>query len=751
MDVRGKKTLAATALNVDTPNDDKAPAAKSTAHIPLGPPSGFETKAPLTLRQITQARQASKSTCVDAIPPLSAVISYDAFERLACETVARVPDLQPLWTWQDTCGHDDADQLYLLGGALRGLLIWLRDQVVEHGEDAVAKMAVPTTEQLLRQVADRDVLALGGLASPADKVVTELGEGWETLAPLDHRNNIALGGPTIEKVGIGPRGIEDHFGGLRHFYEGKLVFIYDGTQHSSVQHGYSVLAEALRLLRFAYELPGLEVTDASWDALAKVGPAEHGALGRSAHGKYLVEKPLVKFLKASGEKPLVALEELRGHNLLSAMADGPYQLPRALLNPSEKPHALKTTVARLVAAGWNAEELRDARRLFRLTPAEQVEFTQHCLEMIGTTPEAAVLLDFEPGIESSAFMLALADGVESLLPAGDFWQDKLSNLRSSVSFFENFFATADVAATTNLEVTFGISVPRDGGHQQDVQNAATNAVAAMFEDLPRRPESEKVELADFLFRVIDEEIDAPYGSVDGAIMVLTKLDTADAGLQLKIFGRLAEEGRRRKGYETALVSLSNPQPELLEALDAHVAEKLTTKNAKIGMSVTSVAFALGRADALLRDTVDTLKTELASPEPSGRVLGEMMRRLYKCPNPPEDQVQGVMQKVDEHLRSTPHSTNFDALAAGFGIFAKTQGRLDLVERMGSALMDSWSDETSEAYALGTWLSGLAEASEATVDVAYQWLTARYPDGVPSRVAHSWNIHGPKEPRLVIAD
>ncbi len=689
MKVRGDKKVGRIDGAAEAPVPSKPAPQTSDADLGLARPSD---EAPPSLRELTRARSARE---VKDVRALSDVVSFERFRAIAQDAVARVPDLE-----------------------------------------------VPDSETLLRQPADRDVLALGGLAKLATEQVETLGDGWECLAPLDQRNNVSLGGPTIEKVGVGPRGIEDPLGGLEHFWRGELVFHHDGSERSSVQHGYSVLAEALRFLRFANELPGLEVDDASWARLAKIGPREMGNLGRGAQGKYLIEKPLAKMAHAVGDDTRKVLGLLREHDLLACVADGPYQLQRALFDPAEDPHAMKKLVARLVADGWNANELRDARRILRLSPAEAVTFTELALSMVAAPKDA--LVEAVAGIETIAFSMRLADTLESD-PA---MREAVDALRSPVAFYTAMFTRSELAAGSNLEVTFGIAVPRDGGLSEQIQSEQLSVAQRMLASLAGRPEADKSELAELLFRVADydDELDPPHGSDRVAYAILKALDSADADVQMRCFEGVVDRSLGYHDISEILLALSRPSDRLKEAVAEKVDAYLAGDTKGLDVELTRLAYRFGLGDRLRSETIQSIEAALDADAPPLSEIGSSLRLLAHAEDVPEPLVQRVMADFDAYVATAELHDDFDNFPASVSVFMRAQGRDDLVQRFTDALGERLAKDPPDDkfFLMETWLRSVVDAGESVRANARDTFLAVYADGVPERMADRYKYVGPSD-------
>ena len=54
----------------------------------------------------------------------------------------RIPDLEPLWSWQETTDTPGADEVYLQGGVLRGVLIWLHEQLQTKSPEEIEALEV---------------------------------------------------------------------------------------------------------------------------------------------------------------------------------------------------------------------------------------------------------------------------------------------------------------------------------------------------------------------------------------------------------------------------------------------------------------------------------------------------------------------------------------------------------------------------------------------------------------------------------
>jgi hypothetical protein len=255
--------------------------------------------------------------------PLRELVSYPELETLVKASVAKVPDLQPLWTW----AKPGVQPAYVGGGALRGLLHWLRRQLQTKGPAEVLALDVPPmTSLVLQPQSDLDLFT-------RDNLVEELKEdrpqyaAWDILNESFCKASLEAGGPALEKLRVSPTEIVDPAGGLRDYYEGTLKFLVtpdSGLRENKILRFNSRLAQALRFLRMLEDLPELEADPKALSFIRGIYALEGPVLTRHPSTDYWIEKGLKKLFTATGKKRKRTLAILERANLLGILEQKGY-------------------------------------------------------------------------------------------------------------------------------------------------------------------------------------------------------------------------------------------------------------------------------------------------------------------------------------------------------------------------------------------------------------------------------------------
>ncbi len=252
--------------------------------------------------------------------PLSAIVTYPQFETLLKDSARRVPELRPLWTWN----APEAQPAHAGGGAIRGLVHWLYRELQRHTPREILALHVPPIGELLLQLeSDLDIFT-------RDNLIDELREDrpeyakWDILPDSFYAASVASGGTTLEKLKVNPVEIVDPLGGLRHYYDGKLVFHVtpdSDMRGSDIVRDNSRLAQALRFLRIGVNLPELALDKDSMKFIRSIAELEGPLLRRSKGTDYWIEKAVKKLWVATGrdrERTLAILRDANLHDLLES-------------------------------------------------------------------------------------------------------------------------------------------------------------------------------------------------------------------------------------------------------------------------------------------------------------------------------------------------------------------------------------------------------------------------------------------------
>ncbi len=317
--------------------------------------------------------------------PLSKIITYQQWTSLLMRHVGKIPELVPYWQWAQQTGSD----IYYGGGTLRGLKHWLYVQLQHHHYNVVWNIQTPSIHQLqLQEGSDIDLWAPDELIQ---RLKTELPmyANWDILGDSFHRGNVKLGGPTLEKIRINPWKHDDPLNGLAHYYEGKLVFHWTPELEFREsfwvdKRGNSRTTEALRYVRFLYNLPELSLDEESKQNIHNIISNEADILYRSETTDYWIKKSLKKLLIATGYNMVETVDALREMRLLQIMGRYQYNF--------EFKASLPDYVGALVNRGFSLGELKWVQRMFPPQTVEEcIRFMNSILYRVQTAEEFLIL------------------------------------------------------------------------------------------------------------------------------------------------------------------------------------------------------------------------------------------------------------------------------------------------------------------------------------------------------------------------
>lgn len=748
----------------------------------LGEPVGFADLAAARRSRVQSAAVQAPTP----VRPLSEILPYDRFIQLLQHTVRQIPDLDPLWSWQETTDTAGADEVYLQGGVLRGVLIWLHEQLQTKSPEEIESMPLASTEDLLTQLADRDLLSLALTEEQLEAEVPYVDEeNYEVRSPLDQRNAVLMGGTTLEKAGVSPVSIIDPLDGLEHFWKGQLVYA-TGEWRSAPTQGYSLLDGALRHLRFVHDLWFLEVPPDSLERLQAVGPSEFGVNGRTAMSKHMIEKPLAKFLESVGRDVVRALDILRVSEFLPTISDGNYQFQRDVLDPSTGAQHLPRLVAKLVERGFDGTDLRQARRVLRLSAEEQVHFTRVAASLLGDDPEQVLeLFETRPGADHGPYgrTLAAAFSPEDFGGAGwtDAHRERLGGLLTAASsaefFFRDAFEQNEVAAMSTTQIALGITMPERGDYGAVTRHELITTTRELLDALATRPEDEKTALADLLFDVLAYEVDFDVSSNSDelAMLLFSKLDPKSESVQMRMFEE-AKDGSNRTEMLDVLAKLSAPCHALKEAVAAEVHDQIdpppkppppvrsgkkrrTRKKPRerpiptVDVRMAQLAAAYGVGDEARTYLVTGLERELDRTPPNHLNLARLFGPLGAFDDAPAELVERYFEMAEAHVLSGGIEDDSDRLVGGTQVFIRTADRADLARRLGGLVEKAWAADVPMDGLLHAWARALKDLSDAAPkEEARDTLLARLADEtipIDTTCFHAWAYWGPKDVTLDI--
>ncbi|MGZ3774531.1 MAG: hypothetical protein ACXVCY_12380 [Pseudobdellovibrionaceae bacterium] len=316
--------------------------------------------------------------------PLKELVTYSEFVDLLKDSVSRIPDLQEYWKWQKKGNYP----VFVGGGVIRGLMHWLYIQLQTNDIATIKKMKIPTIDELqLQEGSDVDLFAPDNLIEKMEKQLPQYAE-WDILPDSFYVNNIKLGGPTIEKFRVNPDVLEDPLDGVKHYYDGRLVFYWTPENifrklYWVAKRGNTKTTEALRFVRFLYNLPELSSDSQSIELISTISTLEIPLITKSQDNNWWLKKGLNKLFWATKSDLVETLDALRQFKLLRVLSYHQYKI--------EGSFELWKYAHRLKARGFSMSELKGVERMMQPSVNDSEKFLTELLPYVKSADEFITL------------------------------------------------------------------------------------------------------------------------------------------------------------------------------------------------------------------------------------------------------------------------------------------------------------------------------------------------------------------------
>lgn len=286
--------------------------------------------------------------------PLRNLISFNDFQSLLKFNAARVPDLKPIWEASNQIGH----RVYWAGGTVRGFLRWHYLQLQKYSAEEIRTMPMPSLSkmQLLGGI-DIDLVGPDSDFEETRRQLRQIGD-LDYISERTYQQLVEVGGPTIEKLIINPNEIRDPKSGLRHYYDGFLVFESVPDEifrklHIVENEDYTKTTEALRYIRFLHNMPETRADEASVARIRKIAETEKDFIRREDRWDFIMTAVKKLFLSLHGDVAR-SISELEKFNLLVMLANAGFVGPT--------PYEFSVYAKELNLSEFSAEEIKAAYR-----------------------------------------------------------------------------------------------------------------------------------------------------------------------------------------------------------------------------------------------------------------------------------------------------------------------------------------------------------------------------------------------------
>jgi hypothetical protein len=254
-------------------------------------------------------------------------LSETQIQTLMKTSVSKIPDLREFWTLASS--NPEFKNVYIMGGVLRGLIVHLNQKLSTHSYEEILKLPVPSTDQLLLQNADKDILNLTNGYVTTQKLEEMFPVPYEIIPSTFYQNSVDIGGTSIEKFAVNPFGVNDPYDFIHDLREGTLSFKYDPSKLKKydIEEGFSGTQLILRAIRYKKENGFLNLPSNFEKMTQAVLKTENDKFYETSKHKYMLAKPLNKIFKACHEDFVDFFQTLKNANVLSFLADHNIQLP----------------------------------------------------------------------------------------------------------------------------------------------------------------------------------------------------------------------------------------------------------------------------------------------------------------------------------------------------------------------------------------------------------------------------------------
>ncbi len=306
--------------------------------------------------------------------PLSSLLKTEQLADLLKSAALRVPDLVETWKFAAEKGIP----IYLGGGLVRGLLMWIKNTVEKKGINATFYDPVPSSKELLLLGgSDRDMYVDKKFHAQLREFNSDL-SSWDFSPLRAHEDSVLGGGVTIEKILVSPTEIIDPFSSLEDFRQG--ILSYKDLPSAEIaetfwfkERGNSKIAMILRYLRMSLDLSSLSIPEEIRLSLINEAKSELPTLGER-HRSW-IEKGLSKLYLSSGARIEVFLKILKDYELLTPLTEKGFALKDDLHFPVDL-NELKLlgfsdheiSIAKTFCSQAKGKTLRDLIKVFNGRP-----------------------------------------------------------------------------------------------------------------------------------------------------------------------------------------------------------------------------------------------------------------------------------------------------------------------------------------------------------------------------------------------
>lgn len=399
----------------------------------------------------TELQKLSKA--VPLLRPLKELLTYEEWEALVLLKVSEIPELRAVWYFR-TQKKVSVD---FEGGRLRGLLKWLHIQLQDHSLAEVEQMLPPSIEGLpLQGNSDKDLVAyeqnLGRLFDDHPQYY----EDWDILEPAFFDASIAAGGTTLEKILVNPDEITDPTQGLRHYYEGRLVFLWaESPQDITNAHleDNSRTALALRYARFMVEFPELVPDEQSVELIRSIPKNELPGIDGE---NYWLTKALRKLYVSTNFDTNTFFTVLNYLGLFEHVS-------KLGIRIGESEHKQFKLVAdklvgdrkhwqQMIESGVSMKEIRVLLAMMARTPQQWVEVLMSLLPMVTSADDFVMATDLplHNNKERAALSIAIQRNIDRLIRMPDVSVSHIKKMIDKYLFTGTIMQLIDAALTNGI-------------------------------------------------------------------------------------------------------------------------------------------------------------------------------------------------------------------------------------------------------------------------------------------------------------
>ena len=215
------------------------------------------------------------------------VMTFEKFKELLIHNIQRIPEMKEFWAPQNEAARKET---FLMGGRLMGFIRWHLTKLKENPDVDLRFVALPTESELQSMGGtDTDIVGPKNLMTFAEQNLHGV-NNLEYIPRSKFDEMAKPGGLTLDVLAIGPSGVLDPLGGLKHLWEGRLAFHFIPDKEYfrlplAKREGYTRAASGFRFARAKKLFPELGIDPESINLLSSVFDTEQDFIAKQSENE----------------------------------------------------------------------------------------------------------------------------------------------------------------------------------------------------------------------------------------------------------------------------------------------------------------------------------------------------------------------------------------------------------------------------------------------------------------------------------